>query len=319
MTTEMTYTGMVIKSTGSWYTVKHPEKGIVPCKIRGQYRLKGSKATNPVAVGDKVVFNLHGDTGVIIDISERANYMIRKSSNLSKQYHIIAANLDMAYLMVTLVEPEVKIEFIDRFLVTAEAYQVPASLIFNKCDLYHDDEELDQLLKGMKYLYSTIGYPCFEVSATNRTGIDELKTAMDKKLNLVSGHSGVGKSTLINQLIPGLDIKTANISGYHRSGQHTTTFAEMYELPGSGYIIDTPGIKGFGLVDIQKEELYHFFPEIFKLSHQCPYNNCSHTHEPKCAVKKAVEEHRVSESRYTSYFNMYHEENSKYRKDIYDL
>jgi ribosome biogenesis GTPase / thiamine phosphate phosphatase len=305
--------GIVTKSTGSWYTVK-TEAGITfNCKIRGSYRTKGIRATSPVAVGDRVEISgtEKDDTAVIEKIEERKNYMIRRASNLSKEYQLIASNIDQAWIIVTLASPKTFLEFIDRFLVTAEAYRIPANVIFNKVDLYSKNllDELDVL----KELYEGIGYRCFSVSAKENINLDLLFQNLQGKVTLISGNSGVGKSTLINALNPELRLRTGKISDYHKTGKHTTTFAEMVELNNSTYIIDTPGIKGFGVVDFDKEEVSHFFPEVFKISNQCQFNNCLHIKEPGCAVKKAVEENRISQSRYESYLSIFNTDESRYR------
>ncbi|WP_321478542.1 ribosome small subunit-dependent GTPase A [uncultured Bacteroides sp.] len=305
--------GLVIKNTGSWYLVKTDNGQCVECKIKGNFRLKGIRSTNPVAVGDRVqiILNQEG-TAFISEIEDRKNYIIRRASNLSKQSHILAANLDQCVLIVTINYPETSTIFIDRFLASAEAYNIPTKIIFNKVDAYNEDElrYLDALIN----LYTQIGYPCLKVSAFNREGIEDLKKELKQKVTLFSGHSGVGKSTLINTILPELAIKTGKISTYHNKGMHTTTFSEMFPVEGEGYIIDTPGIKGFGTFDMEDEEIGHYFPEIFKASSECKYNNCTHQHEPGCAVRKAVEEHYISESRYTSYLNMLKDkEEGKYR------
>lgn len=305
--------GLVIKNTGSWYLVKTDEGTYVECKIKGNFRLKGIRSTNPVAVGDyvQIILNQEG-TAFISEIEDRKNYIIRRSSNLSKQSHIIAANLDQCMLVVTINYPETSTTFIDRFLASAEAYRVPVKIIFNKIDAYNEDEF--HYLDGLTNLYTTIGYPCLKVSARTGEGIDNIKEELKNKTTLFSGHSGVGKSTLINTLLPELDIKTAEISSYHNKGMHTTTFSEMFPVPGGGYIIDTPGIKGFGTFDMEEEEIGHYFPEIFKVSANCRYNNCTHRQEPGCAVREAVEQHYISESRYASYLNMLEDkEEGKYR------
>lgn len=305
--------GLVIKNTGSWYLVKTDEGTYVECKIKGNFRLKGIRSTNPVAVGDyvQIILNQEG-TAFISEIEDRKNYIIRRSSNLSKQSHIIAANLDQCMLVVTINYPETSTTFIDRFLASAEAYRVPVKIIFNKIDAYNEDEF--HYLDGLTNLYTTIGYPCLKVSARTGESIDNIKEELKNKTTLFSGHSGVGKSTLINTLLPELDIKTAEISSYHNKGMHTTTFSEMFPVPGGGYIIDTPGIKGFGTFDMEEEEIGHYFPEIFKVSANCRYNNCTHRQEPGCAVREAVEQHYISESRYASYLNMLEDkEEGKYR------
>ena len=305
--------GLIIKNTGSWYTVKTDDGRIVECKVKGNFRLKGIRSTSPVAVGDYVdiIMNAEG-TALISAIDDRKNYIIRKASNLSKQSQIIAANLDQALLIITIKQPETSTTFIDRFLAGAEAYRVPVVLVFNKTDLLNDDERHYQ--QQMVTLYETIGYPCIEISAETGMGIDQLQTLLKQKVTLVSGNSGVGKSTLINAIIPHADQRTAEISNAHGTGMHTTTFSEMIELAEGGYLIDTPGIKGFGTFDIEPEELTSYFKEIFEFSKDCKFNNCTHTHEPGCAVIQAVENHYISVSRYQSYLNMLEDkDDSKYR------
>lgn len=305
--------GLIIKNTGSWYTVKTDDGRIVECKVKGNFRLKGIRSTSPVAVGDYVdiIMNAEG-TALISAIDDRKNYIIRKASNLSKQSQIIAANLDQALLIITIKQPETSTTFIDRFLAGAEAYRVPVVLVFNKTDLLNDDERHYQ--QQMVELYETIGYPCIEISAETGMGIDQLQTLLKQKVTLVSGNSGVGKSTLINAIIPHADQRTAEISNAHGTGMHTTTFSEMIELAEGGYLIDTPGIKGFGTFDIEREELTSYFKEIFEFSKDCKFNNCTHTHEPGCAVIQAVENHYISASRYQSYLNMLEDkDDSKYR------
>lgn len=310
--------GLVIKNTGSWYTVKTDDGRIIESKIKGNFRLKGIRSTNPVAVGDYVqlIINQEG-TAFISEIEDRRNYIIRKSPNLSKQSHIIAANLDQAFLIVTVNYPETSTTFIDRFLAGAEAYRVPVVLVFNKYDLLSEEERTYQ--KAMMKLYNTIGYQCVEVQSTadapEDKRLDQLKPLLEGKVTLMSGNSGVGKSTIINELLPGAQLRTAEISDAHNTGMHTTTFSEMLALPTGGYIIDTPGIKGFGTFDIDKEELTSYFREIFKYSESCRFSNCTHTHEPGCAVLKAVEEHYISESRYNSYLSMLEDKDeNKYRE-----
>lgn len=305
--------GLVIKNTGSWYQVKTGEGELVDCKIKGNFRLKDIKSTNPVAVGDyvRIVANPEG-TALITEIEERKNYIIRRSSNLSKQSHILAANIDQCMLIATVNYPETSTTFIDRFLASAEAYRVPVKLIFNKTDLYDEDEL--RYLDGLIALYTHIGYPCFRISATGKEGIEPLREELRERVTLFSGHSGVGKSTLINTLLPDLNIRTREISSYHKKGTHTTTFSEMHPIPGNGYIIDTPGIKGFGTFDMKEGEIGHYFPEIFKTSARCRYYNCTHRAEPGCAVREAVEKHLISESRYSSYLNiMEDKDGGKYR------
>lgn len=312
--TDITKHGVVIKSTGSWYSVKTDNESIVECKIKGNFRLKGIKSTNPVAVGDhvRIILNREG-TAFISEIDERRNYIVRRSSNLSKQSHILAANVDQCMLVVTVSYPETTTIFIDRFLASAEAYRVPVKLIFNKIDRYDEDEL--RYMEALAGLYTHIGYPCFRISALKNEGIEQIIDELKGKVTLFSGHSGVGKSTLINRLLPGSNIRTAEISSFHKKGMHTTTFSEMHLIPGdSGYIIDTPGIKGFGTFDMNEGEVSHYFPEIFETSDNCRYNNCTHRQEPGCAVREAVEKHYISESRYTSYLNILEDkEEGKYR------
>lgn len=297
--------GLVTKSTGSWYQVLADDGQKYDCRIKGIFRTKGITTTNPIAVGDRVDFELEPEqgTGVITKLHPRKNYIIRKSVNLSKQAQIIAANLDQALLIVTLASPRTSLGFIDRFLVTAEAYDVPAALVFNKLDLF-SDEGLE-ILADYKAIYENIGYPCYEVSALNGTNVDQVSAIIKNKMTLFSGHSGVGKSSLINALVPELQLKTTQISEWHDKGVHTTTFAEMFELPQGGYIIDTPGIRELGVIDIEKNELSHFFPEMRALLNQCRFNSCRHINEPGCAVIKAVEEGEIDLSRYESYLSIY--------------
>lgn len=306
--------GLVIKNTGSWYLVRTDAGRDIECKIKGNFRLKGIRSTNPITVGDRVliVTNAEG-TALITEIEDRKNYIIRRASNLSKQSHIIAANVDLCFLIVTVSHPVTSTVFIDRFLAVCEAYGVPVNLIFNKTDIYDEDET--EYMNALIDLYEYIGYPCMKISALRHENLEELKSHIKNKITLFSGHSGVGKSTLINCLIPDAELRTGEISGYHSKGMHTTTFSEMIELPEGGFIIDTPGIKGFGTVNMEKEEIYHYFPDIFKFSKDCRFNNCLHLNEPGCAVRKAVEEHYISESRYKSYLNIMEEEvDEKYRK-----
>ena len=306
--------GLVVKNTGSWYTVKTDDGQLIDSKIKGNFRLKGIRSTNPVAVGDRVciVTNQEG-TAFITEIEDRRNYIIRKSSNLSKQSHIIAANVDQAVLVVTINYPETSLTFIDRFLASAEAYRIPVVLVFNKTDLLSEEElHYQEMVMAM---YDNVGYQCMAISAANSDGVDALKALLAGKITVLSGNSGVGKSTLINQILPDANLRTSEISDAHNTGMHTTTFSEMLLLPDGGYLIDTPGIKGFGTFDIEPEELTSYFKEIFHFSKDCRFNNCTHTKEPGCAVLKALEDHYISESRYQSYLSMLEDkEEGKYRK-----
>ena len=306
--------GRVIKNTGSWYVVRTDDCKDYNCKVKGNFRIKGIRTTNPLAGGDIVDITLNADgTALIVKIAPRTNYIIRRASNLSKESHIIAANLDRALLVVSLTEPATSTTFIDRFLATAEAYQVPVTIVINKTDLYTD--ELAEYYEAIKYLYESIGYEVLGVSATTGDGVDRVRDVISKGITLFSGNSGVGKSSLINALIPGLELRTANVSTSHHTGMHTTTFSEMFAIGTDAYIIDTPGVKGFGTIDFDVNEVSHFFPEIFRISANCRYGNCTHTHEPGCAVLKAVDESLISQSRYASYLSILEDgTEGKYRK-----
>ena len=306
--------GLVVKNTGSWYTVLTDDGQLIESKVKGNFRLKGIRSTNPVAVGDRVelVANAEG-TAFITAIEDRRNYIIRRSQNLSKQSHIIAANVDQAFLVVTVDFPQTSTTFIDRFLASAEAYRVPVVLVFNKTDLL--DADLLRYQQMMMALYENIGYHCVAISAETGEGIETLRPLLQQKITLLSGNSGVGKSTLINRLVPDANLRTAEISDAHHTGQHTTTFSEMISLPDGGWLIDTPGIKGFGTFDMEPEELTSYFPEIFRFSKDCRFSNCTHTHEPGCAVLQALEDHFIAQSRYQSYLSMMEDKDgSKYRE-----
>ena len=305
--------GVVIKSTGSHYLVKSVGESPIACKIKGKFRLDEFQATNPIAVGDKVAFKVDklDNTGVITEIFERRNYIIRKSTNLSKKTQILAANIDQAVLMVTINLPVTTTIFIDRFLATAEAYNIPVTIFFNKIDLY--DFKIPEEIKILTKIYSNIGYPTLCISAEKQENLDDIKSILKDKITLLAGHSGTGKSTLLNRLEPSLNLKTAEISSAHKTGKHTTTFAEMHSFSFGGYIIDTPGIRGFGLTAMEKEELYHFFREIFDISKYCRFHNCTHIHEPGCAVLDAVENNKIAQSRYQSYVSIFLNKDDKYR------
>ncbi|MFW5850692.1 MAG: ribosome small subunit-dependent GTPase A [Bacteroidota bacterium] len=305
-------TGLVIKSTGSWYRVIDSDKTVYECRIKGKLRLRNSRSTNPVTVGDTVDFEIEDTTqGIITNIHQRKNYIIRKSVNLSKESHIIAANIDRAYLIVTISQPKTLLSFIDRFLVSAEAYAIPVTLVFNKYDIY-SKKDLVQLSEW-EDIYAKAGYPTLRLSCETKLNCNELRSQMQHKISVVVGNSGVGKTTILNTLFPELSLKTQKISKSHKTGQHTTTFSEMFILPEKTYIIDTPGIKSFGLLEVEKHELHHFFPEIFAASHNCKFHNCSHSHEPGCAVLPAVAEGHIAQSRYLNYCQLYDEEKSKHR------
>ncbi len=305
--------GIVYKSTGSRYLVKSNDGKYINCSIKGKFRMEGIKSTNPIAVGDHVSYTLDEDSdmGVISGIEQRKNYIIRKASNLSKQSHIIASNIDQALLLVTINYPVTTTVFIDRFLASAEAYRIPVKIIFNKMDRY--DKTHLKIVETLREIYENIGYKTYTISAKTQDDLGVMVELLKDNVSVIAGHSGVGKSTLINRLQPGLNLRVAEISDIHQSGKHTTTFAEMHELNFGGAIIDTPGIRGFGLIDIEKEELHHFFKEIFEHSHQCQFDNCTHIHEPGCAVKKAVEEGTIAQTRYNSYLNIFDTSEEKYR------
>ena len=313
---EVVLKGKILKSTGKWYIVEMEDGSIVNCRIRGKMRMSKLRTTNPVAVGDQVyVSDAEDEDGnrVILDFEERKNYIVRKSTNLSKQMQVLAANVDQAYLLVTMKSPETHLAFIDRFLVAAESFRIPTTILFNKIDIYNEDEL--EYIDALAYLYEKAGYPSFKISATNEENIAFLKDQIKDKQVMISGHSGVGKSTLVNALDDSLDLRVGEISVANAQGKHTTTFAEMYKLKSGGYIIDTPGIRAFGIVNLEKEVISHYFPEMRHFLNECKYNNCLHMNEPKCAVKNAVEEGEISESRYTTYLQlMTEDENEIHRK-----
>lgn len=312
-------TGLVYKSTGSWYTVKSEKGDFIECRMKGKFRMKGIKSTNPIAVGDIVDYELEETsdavTGTIYNIHERKNYIVRKSVNLSKQIHIIASNIDQVFLLITIDNPPTTTSFIDRFLVTAEAYGIEAILIFNKIDTLNEQTLDDQLY--LQHIYTEIGYKCLRISSTENKGVDQLKEMMIGKVSMFSGHSGVGKSTLVNAMEPSLHLKTTVISEQSKQGQHTTTFAEMYDLSFDARIIDTPGIKGFGIVDMEPSEISGYFPEFFKLKDQCKFNNCLHKEEPHCAIKAALEKDEIAWSRYNSYLKILEGDDEHYRTNTY--
>ena len=305
--------GIVLKSTGSRYRVLYGDGKIIDCSIKGKLRIKEFRTTNPVAVGDNILFEIEKKTnsGIITEVLDRRNWILRKASNLSKHSQIIAANIDQVFLMITIILPETPVEFIDRFLITAEAYRVPAKIIINKTDLYGENEMAK--MEYLEALYKNIGYECIRLSLKEETNMDVLKQLMKGKTSLISGNSGVGKTTLLNAFNPLLNLKTAEISNYHKQGKHITTFPEMHKMPFDGYIIDTPGIRGFGVVDMERNEIYHFFREIFTISKECRFNNCLHLDEPGCAVREAVEKGEIAFLRYKSYLNIMDGDNGKYR------
>ena len=305
--------GIVLKSTGSRYRVLYGDGKIIDCSIKGKLRIKEFRTTNPVAVGDNILFEIEKKTnsGIITEVLDRRNWILRKASNLSRHSQIIAANIDQVFLMITIILPETPVEFIDRFLITAEAYRVPAKIIINKTDLYGENEVAK--MEYLEALYKKIGYECIRLSLKEETNMDVLKQMMQGKTSLISGNSGVGKTTLLNAFNPLLKLKTAEISNYHKQGKHITTFPEMHKMPFDGYVIDTPGIRGFGVVDMERNEIYHFFREIFTISKECRFNNCLHLDEPGCAVRDAVEKGEIAFLRYKSYLNIMDGDNGKYR------
>ncbi|MBT7528191.1 ribosome small subunit-dependent GTPase A [Flavobacteriaceae bacterium] len=313
--------GLVYKSTGSWYSVKTPSNDQFDCRIKGKFRLDGIKSTNPIAVGDYVDFELEKNsdvvTGVINNICERKNYVLRKSVNLSKQTHILASNIDIVFLIITISSPVTSTNFIDRFLLTSNAYSINTVLLFNKIDLL--DEAEKKVLKKLIEIYTNIGYECFEISAKNQYNIDKVKFLMKDNISMFGGHSGVGKSTLINSLQPNLNLRTNNISVQHSQGQHTTTNAELFDLDFGAKIIDTPGIRGFGIVDFNKGDIKNYFPEFYKLINQCKFNDCMHVNEPKCIVKQYVEDGKIAISRYENYLQILEDDKSSYRVDNFDV
>jgi len=305
--------GVVIKSTGSSYKVLNENGTVADCSVKGKLRIRDLRTTNPIAVGDNVMYETDEkhNTAIITEVLDRKNYILRKASNLSKQSQIIAANIDQVFLMATIVLPETPVEFIDRFLISAEAYRVPAKIIFNKTDLYGPAET--EKMEYLESMYTKIGYECIRLSVYEKTNLEVLISQMKDKVSLISGYSGVGKTTLLNTLNPELKLKTAEISAYHRQGKHITTFPEMHQMPFGGFVIDTPGIRGFGVVDMERNEIYHFFREIFKVSKHCRFNNCLHLDEPDCAVRSAVENGEIDFLRYRSYLNIMDFDDRKYR------
>lgn len=305
--------GIVLKSTGSRYRILGSDGKILDSSVKGKLRIRELRTTNPIAVGDRVLFEYDKKTnsGIITEVLDRTNYILRKASNLSRHSQIIAANIDQVFLMVTIIRPETPVEFIDRFLITAEAYRIPATIIINKTDLYFDQEV--EKMKYLESMYRKIGYECVLVSVKQMTGLETLKSLMKDKITLVSGNSGVGKTTLLNNFDPALNLKTAEISSYHKQGKHITTFPEMHRMPFGGFVIDTPGIRGFGVVDMERNEIYHFFREIFRISKNCKFNNCLHLDEPECAVRSAVERGDIDYLRYRSYLNIMEGDDRKYR------
>jgi ribosome biogenesis GTPase len=306
-------TGVVLKSTGSNYKVFTSSGTIIDCSVKGKLRIKELRITNPIAVGDNVMFEHDrvNYSGIITEVLDRKNYILRKATNLSKHSQIIAANIDQVFLMITIILPETPIEFIDRFLITAEAYRIPAKIIINKTDLYGEEELIK--MEYLESIYRKIGYECIRLSVYDKTNLDVLRMLMENKTSLISGNSGVGKTTLLNSFNPELNLKTAEISGYHKQGKHITTFPEMHQMSFGGYVIDTPGIRGFGVVDMERNEIYHFFREIFKKSSECRFNNCLHLDEPECAVRAAVENGEIDFPRYRSYLNIMDVDTRKYR------
>jgi ribosome biogenesis GTPase / thiamine phosphate phosphatase len=305
--------GIVLKSTGSRYRILCRDGKVLECSIKGKLRIKELRTTNPIAVGDKVLFELDrkSGSGIITEVLDRTNYILRKASNLSKHSQIIAANVDQVFLMITIILPETPVEFIDRFMITAEAYRIPATIIINKTDIYGHKEV--EKMKYLESMYTKIGYDCVLLSVKEMTGLDSLKSRMKDKISLVSGNSGVGKTTLLNTFNPALNLKTSEISDYHKQGKHITTFPEMHQMPFGGFVIDTPGIRGFGVVDMERNEIYHFFREIFRVSKDCKFNNCLHLDEPGCAVRSGVEKGDIDYLRYRSYLNIMEGDDRKYR------